>query len=115
MIGPNLEAGLKETESIEEGIQKPIEYWVDQALRPRGITTKEKLEYILNWWDKTSTILPSTRYQKEYLESGRTIADQYREWLQLDVETLEARIRGAIIVHEKCYHDRYQYYPLHAY
>lgn len=39
---------------------------IQQALKPRGQDTNEKLKFIIDWNRKTSTLIPSDSYQKNF-------------------------------------------------
>lgn len=93
-----------------------MDYWKDQAVKPRGFTIKERFKYIIDWWDKTSNIQTKDLHQKEYLELGRSIANQYKDWFQInDEQDLIAKIKGAINVHQHCFDSKPKHFQLHAY
>lgn len=41
--------------------------YYDQALRPRGNDANEKLKFVIDWYAKSATIIPTGAYQSELL------------------------------------------------
>ena len=42
---------------------------VDQAIRPRGNTTREKLQFMVNWYEKTAKNDANDPYQRRFLDA----------------------------------------------
>lgn len=42
---------------------------VDQAIRPRGNTTRERLQFMVNWYEKTAKNDANDPYQRRFLDA----------------------------------------------
>ena len=42
---------------------------IDQAIRPRGNTTREKLQFMVNWYEKTAKNDANDPYQRKFLDA----------------------------------------------
>jgi hypothetical protein len=67
---------------------------VDQAIRPRGNTTREKLQFMVNWYEKTAKNDANDPYQRRFLDAtgdwvaeGKRILENADENLHDAIET----------------------------
>ena len=52
---------------------------VDQAIRPRGNTTREKLQFMVSWYEKTAKNDANDPYQRRFLDAtGDWVAEGKR-------------------------------------
>ena len=68
---------------------------VDQAIRPRGNTTREKLQFMVNWYEKTAKNDASDPYQRRFLDAtGEWVAEGSRL-----LESADDKLNDAIQAH----------------
>ena len=66
---------------------------IDQAIRPRGNTTREKLQFMVNWYEKTAKNDANDPYQRKFLDAtgdwvveGKRILENADEDLKAVIE-----------------------------
>jgi hypothetical protein len=75
---------------------------VDQAIRPRGNTTREKLQFMVNWYEKTAKNDASDPYQRRFLDAtGEWVAEGKRL-----LESADDKLRDAIQAHIQDINDQ---------
>jgi len=69
-----------------------------QAIRPRGNTTREKLQFMVNWYEKTAKNDANDAYQRKFLDAtgswvaeGKRILENADEYLK---DAIEAHLQG---------------------
>ena len=68
---------------------------VDQAIRPRGNTTREKLQFMVSWYEKTAKNDASDPYQRRFLDAtGEWVAEGMRL-----LESADDKLSDAIQAH----------------
>ena len=68
---------------------------VDQAIRPRGNTTREKLQFMVNWYEKTAKNDANDPYQRRFLDAtGGWVAEGKRI-----LENADENLHDAIEAH----------------
>ena len=66
-----------------------------QAIRPRGNTTREKLQFMVNWYEKTAKNDANDPYQRRFLDAtGEWVAEGQRI-----LENADENLRNAIETH----------------
>ena len=66
-----------------------------QAIRPRGNTTREKLQFLVNWYEKTAKNDANDPYQRRFLDAtGAWVAEGQRI-----LENADENLRNAIETH----------------
>jgi hypothetical protein len=67
----------------------------DQAIRPRGNTTREKLQFMVNWYEKTSKNDSNDSWQRRFLDAtGEWVAEGKRL-----LESADDKLNDAINAH----------------
>lgn len=67
----------------------------DQAIRPRGSTTREKLQFMVNWYEKTAKNDANDPYQRRFLDAtGEWVAEGKRL-----LESADDKLNDAIAAH----------------
>ena len=75
---------------------------VDQAIRPRGNTTREKLQFMVNWYEKTAKNDASDPYQRRFLDAtGEWVAEGKRL-----LESADDKLSDAIQAHIQDINDQ---------
>ena len=75
---------------------------VDQAIRPRGNTTREKLQFMVSWYEKTAKNDASDPYQRRFLDAtGEWVAEGKRL-----LESADDKLRDAIQAHIQDINDQ---------
>ena len=68
---------------------------VDQAIRPRGNTTREKLQFMVSWYEKTAKNDANDPYQRRFLDAtGDWVAEGKRI-----LENADDKLNDAIETH----------------
>lgn len=68
---------------------------IDQAIRPRGNTTREKLQFMVNWYEKTAKNDANDPYQRKFLDAT---GDWVTEGKRI-LESADDNLRAAIEAH----------------
>ena len=75
---------------------------IDQAIRPRGNTTREKLQFMVNWYEKTAKNDASDPYQRRFLDAtGEWVAEGKRL-----LESTDDKLNDAIQAHIQDINDQ---------
>ena len=80
---------------LEETMSNSLE---SQAIRPRGNTTREKLQFMVNWYEKTAKNDANDLFQRRFLDAtgdwvaeGNRILENTDEHLK---DAIEAHLQG---------------------
>ena len=75
----------------------------DQALKPRGQTTNERLKFLIDWYNKSAkSVTPSDNHQARLLELMGLWADKLEnEVLSSDIEQTAKNIESFLPIAEK--------------
>ena len=74
----------------------------EQAIRPRGNTTREKLQFMVNWYEKTAKNDASDPYQRRFLDAtGDWVAEG-----KLLLENADDKLNDAILAHIQDINDQ---------
>ena len=68
---------------------------IDQAIRPRGNTTREKLQFMVNWYEKTAKNDANDPYQRKFLDATGDWATEGKRIL----ENADDKLNDAIEAH----------------
>lgn len=75
---------------------------VDQAIRPRGNTTREKLQFMVSWYEKTAANSANDPYQRRFLDAtGEWVAEGKRL-----LENADDKLNDAIQAHIQDINDQ---------
>ena len=73
-----------------------------QAIRPRGNTTREKLQFMVNWYEKTAKNDANDQYQRRFLDAtGDWVAEGKRL-----LENTDDKLNEAIQAHIQDINDQ---------
>ena len=67
----------------------------EQAIRPRGNTTRERLQFMVNWYEKTAKNDASDQYQRRFLDATGAWAEEGKRLL----ENADDKLNDAINQH----------------
>jgi len=67
----------------------------DQAIRPRGNTTREKLQFMVNWYEKAAKNDASDSYQRSFLDATGSWVEEGKRIL----ESTDEHLKDAIELH----------------
>lgn len=70
----------------------------EQALKPRGNNPREKLQFIINWYEKTAAMKPNDDFQAKFFAAMNEWTLEGRSLLALDDTQLTAAIQDVISI-----------------
>jgi len=70
----------------------------EQALKPRGSNPREKLQFIISWYEKTAAMKPSDDFQDKFFTAMQEWIPEGRQILGLDDSQLVPAIQEMINV-----------------
>ena len=68
----------------------------EQALKPRGTNPREKLQFLINWYEKTAAMKPNDDFQEKFFAAMNEWIPEGRSLLALDDTQLIAAIQDVI-------------------
>lgn len=68
----------------------------EQALRPRGTTPREKLTFLINWYEKTAKMQPNDEFQARLFADMSEWLPEAQELLTADNDQIVAKIQEMI-------------------